>query len=167
MIDISELSDFKNGMERAEREMEQVFKSSARHVGEQFKKEVVPLTPVYTPDPPYHAADSGKPRIGGNLRSSWKVKRPQKSGNTYSVTIENSAKSSNGHIYASDVEYGHKQHKGKIFPVFVNGKLEYRYHKKGYVKGLHFMAIARERSLKGRYVGEYTRRKVEECLQRI
>lgn len=167
MIDVSELSKFQKRIEKAEKDMDKVFRTSVAHAGEEFKKTVVPLTPVYSPDPPYHAYEGGSPRVGGTLRNAWKVKRPYKKGSVYNVTVENAARSSNGHLYASDVEYGHKQHKGAVFPVYVNGKLEYRVHKKGYVKGIHFMAIAQERAFKGRAVAEYTRKKVEECLQEI
>lgn len=164
-VSFSDLTEYSLHIEQAINELPSAFEKSVKHAGMEFKKAVVPLTPVYEPDPPYHAYDHGRQRVGGKLRKSWKVKAPYRSGISYICEVENDA-TDGKHYYASDVEYGHRQHVGKPFPVFVNGKLEYRRHKLGYVSGQHFMAIARERTFRGRVTTEYARKEIEKCLRR-
>lgn len=163
--DFSQFYDYAEHLSKATEKIPSVMREATREAGEIFKGNVVPLTPVYTPDPPYQAYEGGSPRVGGELRRSWKVGQVRQNGTKYSVTVKNDAKSSQGHEYASDVEYGHRLKKGQAFPVFVNGKKEYRTHKKSYVAGQHFMAKAREETFRGRAIAERTRVKVERCLQ--
>lgn len=65
------------------------------------------------------------PARSGNLRREWDVGLGRLSkegvskteaGNTYSVTIENTATSPEGVQYASYVEYGHRQTPGRYVP---------------------------------------------------
>lgn len=165
--DFKEFDKFVDRIGDARERIPSVMRQATLEAGQIFEGTVKPLTPVYAPTPPYQAYDGGSPRVGGKLRQAWHTSSVRQSGTTYSIDIINDAKSPVGHEYASDVEYGHRLKKGQMFPVFVNGKLEYRRHKKSYVSGQHFMAKAREETFRGRAIAIRTREKVEQCLRQM
>lgn len=165
--DFSQFNKYVSTIQNAKETIPSVMRAAAAEAGHIFEGTVKPLTPVYSPTAPYHAYDSGSMRRGGALRQAWHTSEVRQNGSIYSVDVINDAKSPSGHEYASDVEYGHRLRKGEKFPVFVNGKLEYRVHKKSYVAGQHFMAKAREETFRGRAIAVRTREKVEQCLRQM
>lgn len=165
--DFSQYDKFVTRIENGRDKLNNVMRQATLEAGQIFEGTVKPLTPVYAPTPPYHAYDSGDMRKGGALRKAWHTSEVHQNGSKYSIDVINDAKSPSGYEYASDVEYGHRLLKGRSFPVFVDGKLEYRRHKKSYVSGQHFMAKAREETFRGRAIYIRTREKVEQCLRQI
>lgn len=69
---------------------------------------------------------------GGNLRRSWTILPIEKQGNAYIVTLVNNAE------YASYVEFGHRQQRGRYVPAL--GKSL----KKGWVKGRFMLTVSEE-----------------------
>lgn len=139
-----ELNELQNGLDKA-------ITKAAKEAAEYLIGQCVMRTPVYSPTTikgkVYHAYDHGSQRIGGALRQAWIDDNNKlvvhKQGDSYYVIVQNNNE------YASFVEDGHKQHVGQMFPVYINGKLEYRRHKKAWIEGQHFLKLSEE-DLKGK-----------------
>jgi len=98
-------------------------------------------------------------RLGGDLNRAWLKDNENlivhKFGHQYVVTVVNNT------YWASFVEEGHAQHVGEKFPVYVDGKLEYRTHKQGFIKGQHYLRLSekdlerKSQSLVGKKINRY------------
>ena len=140
----SQLVDFKNEFDKACAKRESDIEKAVLEMADYLIATVTPLTPVYAPKDinghNYHAYEKGSKRVGGELRKHWVDDNKNLSvrhvGNDYVVEVVNNSE------YALYVEEGHKQHVGKKFPVFIDGKLRMVKHKKAYVKGHHFLRKA-------------------------
>ena len=136
----------KKGLEKLQKQLEELEKGKARDkFFEDCAKEmaarllalVIPKTPVgvYPDDPS---------RKGGALRRGWtggkkmdaevfaKSLEIEKSGKTYTITVENNVE------YAPYVEYGHRQTPGRYVPA-IGKRL-----KEGYVPGKHMLETSEQ-----------------------
>lgn len=78
-------------------------------------------------------------RTGGTLKDSWKISRPNKRGNLYSIRVINPV------FYASYVNYGHKQHVGQFIPPYRTRASQ------PWVKGQYFLERAISETYPARY----------------
>lgn len=145
-VDVRELQAFRDRLVNSDEERAIACEKAAKDAAKFLIDHCVMRTPVYAPvninGKTYHASDGGGMRTGGALRKAWiddnRSLVVYKFGNNYMITVKNN------NYYASYVEKGHSQTVGKLFPVFVDGNLEYRKHKKGWIKGKYFLKISEE-----------------------
>ena len=145
-VDTRELKAFQKKIQKAQQGLDSVMEKTARECAQYLIDQCVMRTPVSAPveinGDMYHPYEAGAMRTGGNLRKSWiddnKGLIVHKVGNEYFLSVVNT------NYYASYVEDGHTQHVGDLFPVFVNGELTYRRHKKAWVEGKHFLKLSEE-----------------------
>lgn len=145
-VDTRQLKDFQRKIQSASQELDTEMEKVARECAQYLIDQCVMRTPVSAPvtinGDTFHPYEAGTMRTGGNLRKSWiddnKDLIVHKIGDEYFLSVVNT------NYYASYVEDGHTQHVGDKFPIFVNGKLEYRRHKKAWVEGKHFLKLSEE-----------------------
>lgn len=127
-IDVSSLINFRDTLQQMEQQaVNEFFESLSKDIAARLLRKVVKRTPGKT----------------GALRNLWgaaKDIRVKKNGDTYEVTIENSAS------YASYVEYGHRQTPGRFVPA-IGKRLV-----KDWVEG-QFMLTLSEHEIKGQLPG--------------
>ena len=140
-IDVSSLINFRDTIQQMEQQaVNEFFESLSKDIAARLLRKVVKRTPSKT----------------GALRKLWgaaKDIRVKKSGNTYEVTIENSAS------YASYVEYGHRQTPGRFVPA-IGKRLV-----KDWVEG-QFMLTLSEHEIKGQLPG-IIKRKMDAWLANL
>ena len=140
-IDVSSLINFRDTIQQMEQQaVNEFFESLSKDIAARLLRKVVKRTPSKT----------------GALRNLWgaaKDIRVKKSGNTYEVTIENSAS------YASYVEYGHRQTPGRFVPA-IGKRLV-----KDWVEG-QFMLTLSEHEIKGQLPG-IIKRKMDAWLANL
>ena len=145
-VDTRQLREFQKKIQKAQQGLEPVIERVARESAKYLIDQCVMRTPVSAPveinGDTYTPYEAGTMRTGGNLRQSWiddnKSLIVHKIGDEYFLSVVNT------NYYASYVEDGHTQHVGQLFPVYVNGKLEYRRHKKAWVEGKHFLRLSED-----------------------
>ena len=135
----------KKGLEKLQKQLEELekgkardkfFEDCAKEMAARLLSLVIPKTPVGVYDDPS--------RKGGNLRRGWtggkktdaeafaKSLEIEKSGKTYTITVENNVE------YAPYVEYGHRQTPGRYVPA-IGKRL-----KEGYVPGKHMLETSEQ-----------------------
>ena len=137
-FDKKELEKLQKQLEELEKgkARDKFFEDCAKEMAARLLSLVKPKTPVGVYDDPS--------RKGGTLRRGWtggkntdaeafaKSLEIEKSGNTYTITVENNVE------YAPYVEYGHRQTPGRYVPA-IGKRL-----KEGYVPGKHMLETSEQ-----------------------
>ena len=137
-FDKKELEKLQKQLEELEKgkARDKFFEDCAKELAARLLSLVIPKTPVGVYDDPS--------RKGGTLRRGWtggkntdaeafaKSLEIEKSGKTYTVTVENNVE------YAPYVEYGHRQTPGRYVPA-IGKRL-----KEGYVPGKHMLETSEQ-----------------------
>lgn len=137
-FDKKELEKLQKQLEELEKgkARDKFFEDCAKEMAARLLSLVKPKTPVGVYDDPS--------RKGGTLRRGWtggkntdaeafaKSLNVEKSGKTYTITVENNVE------YAPYVEYGHRQTPGRYVPA-IGKRL-----KKGYVPGKHMLETSEQ-----------------------
>lgn len=137
-FDKKELEKLQKQLEELEKgkARDKFFEDCAKEMAARLLSLVKPKTPVGVYDDPS--------RKGGNLRRGWtggkntdaeafaKSLEIEKSGKTYTITVENNVE------YAPYVEYGHRQTPGRYVPA-IGKRL-----KEGYVPGKHMLETSEQ-----------------------
>lgn len=138
-VDLKGLEEFRDKVQKAADEAgRQAFmESCAKELAARLLAKVIKRTPVGDYSDAYDLEDDGQQKFlvmsdkqGGTLRRSWTVGMIEKSGNSYTIKV------TNDQLYASYVEFGHRQTPGRYVPAI--GKCL----KKSWVEGQFMLTIS-------------------------
>ena len=138
-VDLKGLEEFRDKVQSAADEAgQQAFmESCAKELAARLLTKVIKRTPVGDYSDAYDVEDDGQQKFlvmsdkqGGTLRRSWTVGTIEKSGNPYTIKV------TNDQLYASYVEFGHRQTPGRYVPAI--GKCL----KKSWVEGQFMLTIS-------------------------
>lgn len=138
-VDLKGLEEFRDKVQKAAEETEQraFMESCAKELAARLLAKVIKRTPVGDYSDMYDVEDDGQQKFlvmsdkeGGTLRRSWTTGAIEKSGNTYTIKV------TNDQLYASYVEYGHRQTPGRYVPA-IGKRL-----KKSWVPGQRMLTIS-------------------------
>ena len=138
-VDLKGLEEFRDKVQKAADEAgRQAFmESCAKELAARLLAKVIKRTPVGDYSDVYDLEDDGQQKFlvmsdkqGGTLRRSWTVGTIEKSGNSYTIKV------TNDQLYASYVEFGHRQTPGRYVPAI--GKCL----KKSWVEGQFMLTIS-------------------------
>lgn len=138
-VDLKGLEEFRDKVQKAADEAgRQAFmESCAKELAARLLAKVIKRTPVGDYSDAYDLEDDGQQKFlvmsdkqGGTLRRSWTVGTIEKSGNSYTIKV------TNDQLYASYVEFGHRQTPGRYVPAI--GKCL----KKSWVEGQFMLTIS-------------------------
>lgn len=110
-IDLSGLKKYTDKLDKLS--IDRASKNTVREVSNRALALTKKETPVWEPNEYY----IGPPRVGGTLRRSWHLTKPEPIWGGYKVEMFNDARAENGAFYATYVEYGHPQTPGRFVPV--------------------------------------------------
>lgn len=151
--DFSALTTIIADLTKLQVDRDEAIKHMASMLAQMFLNKVKKRTPVgVKPDVDEEAMKYWEGYQGGTLRRKWRIKSVQKKGDTWTATIFNSAE------YASYVENGHRQERGRYVPQL--GKSL----KKAWVDGQFMMKLSAEEVEKEGPA--YIRREFEAFLRR-
>ncbi len=138
-VDLKGLEEFRDKVQTAADEVgRQAFmESCAKELAARLLAKVIKRTPVGDYSDAYDLEDDGQQKFlvmsgkqGGTLRRSWTVGTIEKSGNSYTIKV------TNDQLYASYVEFGHRQTPGRYVPA-IGKRL-----KKSWVEGQFMLTIS-------------------------
>lgn len=138
-VDLKQLEEFRDRVQKAADEEQQraFMEACAKELAARLLAKVIKRTPVGDYSDSYDVEDDGQQKFlvmsekqGGTLRRSWTVGMIEKSGNTYTIKV------TNDQLYASYVEFGHRQTPGRYVPA-IGKRL-----KKGWVPGQFMLTIS-------------------------
>ena len=132
--DFRELENLQKRMEKLEKEQDAFCRKSAQELAARLLYLVGKRTPVGTiPEDAVEdekIAQQWEGYTGGTLRRGWTASRPKKGSDGWEIEIINNV------IYASYVEYGHRQTPGRYVPA-IGKKL-----KSGWVEGKFMLTLS-------------------------
>lgn len=93
-FDFSQFTEFVKQIEQLEKNMPEFCEYMAKQLAAELLRKCIKRTPV----------------ISGKLKQSWCASAVQEAGENYEITVSNNV------LYASYVEYGHRQDPGRYVP---------------------------------------------------
>lgn len=138
-VDLKGLEEFRDKIQKAADEAgRQAFmESCAKELAARLLTKVIKRTPVGDYSDTYDLEDDGQQKFlvmsdkqGGTLRRSWTAGAIEKAGDTYTIKV------TNDQLYASYVEFGHRQTPGRYVPA-IGKRL-----KASWVEGQHMLTIS-------------------------
>lgn len=118
-VDLKGLEEFRDKVQKAAEETAQraFMESCAKELAARLLTKVIKRTPVGDYSDTYDVEDDGQQKFlvmsdkqGGTLRRSWTAGAIEKAGDTYTIKV------TNDQLYASYVEFGHRQKPGRYVP---------------------------------------------------